>query len=194
MMKEFWKLITYRDLPPLYYASNLGRIKRVRHSTQTVNQFGVHEVTRDEKIYSFCKNSQGYCLWRIQQDNVSKAFTVHRIIAHTFIPNPEGKPCVNHLDLDKTNNCVSNLEWATYSENSLHAVREGALVTKKGISSNLSRYSEEQVREVYRLCKQGMSQSKAGERVGMPRPTVASIMQKVSWKEVTDSVDKEYNE
>ena len=113
------------------------------------------------------------------------------MVAKAFIPNLEDKPCVNHKDLNKRNNTVGNLEWCTYKENSEHASENGVMVSKKGEESNLSRYTESQVRHVYCLCRDGWSQSRAGDVMGMPRATVASIMQKVSWKHVTDKIDAE---
>lgn len=54
-----------------------------------------------------------------------RKYLVHRLLAQTFIPNPEGKETVNHIDGNKTNNSLDNLEWATRSENQLHAYRTG---------------------------------------------------------------------
>lgn len=56
---------------------------------------------------------------------------IHRIVAETFIPNPNNRPCVNHKDGNKLNNSVDNLEWCTYSENTLHAYRMGLQVAKR---------------------------------------------------------------
>lgn len=58
---------------------------------------------------------------------------VHRLVAKAFIQNPDGLPAVNHIDLDKSNNAISNLEWVTHSENSNHAIASGAVRVGQGI-------------------------------------------------------------
>ncbi len=65
-------------------------------------------------------NCEGYKVVCLKYNGKSKTISVHRAVATAFIPNPDGKPTVNHVDGNKHNNDVSNLEWATYSENSQH--------------------------------------------------------------------------
>lgn len=65
--------------------------------------------------------SKGYRRVTLSIDGKTKRFQVHRLVAMYFIENPLNKPCVNHIDGDKENNCINNLEWCTYSENEKHS-------------------------------------------------------------------------
>lgn len=98
---ETWKPINGF---PKYQVSNQGRIKNIesgRIFTGTCDAFGY--------IHVRLINSQGTHTLR----------KIHRLVAEAFLPNPEGKPIIDHKDEDKTNNTLSNLRWVTYSENTI---------------------------------------------------------------------------
>lgn len=116
---EIWKpVVGYEGL---YEISNLGRLKSV---SRTVN----HSKTGSRKIPEKIKTPtdiKGYFCCYLYRENVGKRFAIHRLVAEAFIPNPENKPEVNHIDGDKHNNNLSNLEWVTPSENMRHALNAG---------------------------------------------------------------------
>ena len=66
---------------------------------------------------------QGYCVVNLRKPGHSRVHPVHILVATAFIPNPNGHPTVNHKDGNKLNNCVENLEWMSYSENNIHALK-----------------------------------------------------------------------
>ena len=74
-----------------------------------------------------------------------KTFLVHRLVAETFIPNAENKPTVNHKDGNKKNNCVDNLEWATLSEQQVHACEHELNYARKGEKANKAKLTWEDV-------------------------------------------------
>lgn len=111
---EIWKTI---DLAPKYEVSNLGRI---RHK-KTLKQ---RKVKCNSKLYDYI----GLSIF----NGKTKQFRVHRLVALAFIANPDCHPIVNHIDGDKNNNRADNLEWCTYSYNTLHAYKNG-LITKNHI-------------------------------------------------------------
>jgi hypothetical protein len=75
-----------------------------------------------------CNQKNSYSKYVLRENGINKTFLKHRLIALAYLPNPENKPHINHKDGDKTNNCISNLEWATRSENMKHALNSGLLV------------------------------------------------------------------
>lgn len=73
------------------------------------------------------ENNKGYPLSNMSKGNKRYSRATHRLVAEAFIPNPENKPQVNHIDGDKENNNVDNLEWVTAKENTKHAIENGLM-------------------------------------------------------------------
>lgn len=103
----------------LYSINEDGLI--LRHKRTTNNRRGVFVL--EEKFLSTTAKANGYIQTTLTKDKSKKHFSVHRLVAQVFIPNPDNKPCINHKDGNRSNNNVNNLEWCTHSENNLHAFR-----------------------------------------------------------------------
>ena len=90
-----------------------------------VNECGDVYSVRYKKVLKSKANKAGYYIRDFYADGTRNFLRVHRIVAELFIPNPDNLPCVNHIDGDKMNNHVSNLEWCTHSHNNKHAIGTG---------------------------------------------------------------------
>jgi len=88
----------------------------------------------------------GYYSVGLTKDSITKKFNIHRLLGICFIPNPDNKPMIDHIDRDKTNNNLSNLRWVTCSENNLNKEK-----SKPTIYINKCYYNDE-VYEYIRLC------------------------------------------
>lgn len=93
--------------------------------------------TKTNRILKTRVNKRGYLKTNIMVDGKLKTVFPHRLVAIAFIENKENKEQVNHIDGNKTNNSVNNLEWVTGTENSRHAVKTGLIKTKKVKQFNL---------------------------------------------------------
>lgn len=102
MNKELWRpVVGYEGL---YEVSNFGRVRSLGNRTHK----GVHILKQ--------ANKGKYLFVELCKDGVRKQFLVHRLVAQAFIPNPENKPTVDHINMFKTDNKVENLRWATQTE------------------------------------------------------------------------------
>lgn len=124
-MHEIWKDAIGFD--GVYQVSSLGRVRSCDRVIYYKNSklSGAKSKIEHGKIMSQCISNSGYYILRLRKDGERKCFYTHRLIAQAFIPNPENKSQVNHIDGNRLNNCVDNLEWVTMSENVLHAYRTG---------------------------------------------------------------------
>lgn len=107
-MSEIWKWIS--GFEGLYKISNKGRVK------------SFHRKKKKGKILS-ANNKSGYKKINLSKNGKCYSIRIHRLVAEAFIPNPENKSQINHLDMNKSNNKVENLEWVTPAENVRHAVK-----------------------------------------------------------------------
>lgn len=178
-MKEIWKPV--EGYEGLYEVSNTGKVKALK---RTVKSYNGLDRSFNEKILTLHSSKitkrhpkpiYHVELWK---NNKRKVKLIHRLVAETFIPNPEGKPQVNHIDGNRMNNSVENLEWCTGSENSKHAYKTG-LSKPRGckpirginkITGNIKEYPsiEEAARQLngnsdaIRSCLKGRSNSSCG--------------------------------
>lgn len=110
-MKEIWKDI--EGYEGIYQVSNLGRVRSLNYR----NKKSIHIL----KEYN---DKRGYKLICLHFKG-KKTYQIHRLVAKAFIPNPNNLPQVNHIDGDKTNNNINNLEWCSIKDNIIHAYKTG---------------------------------------------------------------------
>ena len=112
MIEEIFKEV--KGYEGLYQVSNFGRVKSLGNGNSNNSK---------ERILKPGKATNGYLQVNLYKNGKSKMCKIHRLVADTFLSNPDGLPEVNHKDEDKTNNSVYNLEWVTAKENSNHGTR-----------------------------------------------------------------------
>ncbi len=128
-MQENWKDI--KGYEQSYQVSNLGRVKSLSRTIMKSNNTIMYVK---ERILKTRRHNNGYYMVTLYKNQTPKLCTIHRLVAKAFIDNPENKSTVNHLDGDKLNNHVDNLEWCTQQENITHSNRPG--LTKNKVAVN----------------------------------------------------------
>ena len=116
-------------------------------------------------------------------DGSKRTFRVHRLVMMAFNPVENMDELeVNHIDGNKKNNKIENLEWCTASENQIHAFKTGLNKPRRGEESNFSKLTEDDVKKVFELREKGLLQKEIAEIIGCTKSNISCILRKKSWK------------
>lgn len=183
-MEEIWK-----DVPGYegyYQVSNLGQVKAIERIYKQRNGLTGRDNYRTypEQTIFVETDRDGYLKVRFSKGGKQKKFFVHRLVALTFIPNPENKPEVNHKSGIKVDNCASNLEWVTTSENQQHAHDNKLYDCQRGERNGHAKLSELDVREIHALSIKGFTQESLAAKFGVKSTTISRILAGKRWRHV----------
>ena len=170
LQAEEWRAVVGYE--GLYEVSNLGRVRRV----------GAGRGATVGRILETRSDRNGYRFVELTHHGQRHGVSVHRLVAAAFLgPSPEGQQ-VNHIDRDKMNSALSNLEYVTPSENVAHAYRTG-VVPRQGIRHGMAKLTEEQVRAI-RAASGTLKE--IGDRFGVHLSTIHLIRSEKHWRHLSE--------
>ncbi len=152
---ELWK-----EFAPYYDISNKGTVRSRRWSPA--------------RILKQRRTRNGYMQVRIKLNGETVPFSIHRLVAEIFVPNPDNKPQVNHCNGIKTDNRAENLEWCTASENKLHAVSTGLQHILQGEKCPWAKLTDAQALYI-RNNPDEMTQAQLAKKFNVSRTTICNI-------------------
>ncbi|MFD6509331.1 NUMOD4 motif-containing HNH endonuclease [Bacillus sp. NPDC060175] len=179
-MEEIWKDI--QGFEGRYQVSNLGRVR----SIDRIDAVGRKKKGQVLKAYKDLKKYTRVYIYL--NEGYGQKRPVHQMVARAFVPNPEDKPEINHIDGNKDNNMASNLEWCTSSENTIHAFKNG-LATTVGEKHRATKITEEDalfIRNNYKPRDKEYGATALAGKFGLSRATVENIAKGFTWKYLND--------
>jgi hypothetical protein len=176
----------WRSIPEFsgYDVSSLGRVRSINRLCG--NRPG---ITKGKLLKPFV-NKRGYLEVNLYKNSKSTAKIIHRLVAQAFIPNDNNKPQVNHIDGNKLNNKVSNLEWMSNSENQKHAYSLGLQPSRAGESNNKATITDKDVTRLKLLYNSGKTTKEVSELIGVSLSIVRQIIYGKSWRSNTTPILK----
>lgn len=166
---EIWKWV--KNYENLYQVSNKARVKSFLKGKITI----LHQVL----------NNIGYLTVRLYKNGISKQFKIHRLVAEAFIPNPENKPEVDHIDGNKLNNRVENLRFVTSSENRQAAIKSGIIKTgSKHPNSKLTPDNVKYIRSNYKECDPEFGANALAIKFKVSIDTIYKVIKNAVYKDV----------
>lgn len=189
-MPEIWTSVC--DYEGIYEVSNYGN---VRSLDRVVTRSDGNKRKFKGQVLKKIKDKQGYLVISMHNNSTPKSRRIHRLVAEAFIPNPLNKRTINHIDGNKTNNRIDNLEWATQSENTLHAYKNrlknpsSPNVNKnlQGERHGMSKLKESDVLFIRMNCKKNgglLTDFELATKFDVNRSVINSVINRRTWKHI----------
>lgn len=175
---EIWKDIN--EYEGLYQISNTGRVKSLERMAK-IRWDGKYRTIPEKIKTPNCRS--GYLRVGLSKDGKNKIYSVHRLVAEAFIPNPHNKPYINHKNGVKIDNRVSNLEWCTHSENKKHSFATG-LENNIGENHPRSKFTDEDIRTIKTRLSIGEMGRYIAKDYGVAETTISMIKVGKLWSHI----------
>ena len=171
--RNFMNWLAVKGYEGLYEVSDTGQVRSVTRECLHKNGNVIPKVG---KVLAQCPNKNTrYMMCSLWRNNKAKYYYVHRLVAGAFIPNPDSLPEVNHMDGDRQNNHLSNLEWVTRKGNIRHAIDTGLLKFQ-------NRYTEDTFVSMLQEVIQGTSYQSLTQKYDYKVPFLSTKLRKVAKK------------
>ena len=170
-----WKVVAEY---PKYMISESGEVKSFHLGKEKIL---THRIKNGYHYIGLSKGNGG---------RERKMLFIHRLVAMTFLSNSKKLSQVNHIDGNKSNNHVNNLEWCTPAYNTQHAYDTGLKVTPKGEDVHNSTLTEETARDIFKILKGASSYSEVEKKYNISKAVIASLVNGKTWKHLNLKLDR----
>lgn len=183
MDEEFKPIVSHLGL---YSVSRNGEVKSIARTKRVGSiKTGIKILPVKERILKKSLDRLGYFSVRLSKNGKAQNCLVHRLVALAWIGQPpEGMPHINHIDGNKQNNHVSNLEWCSPIHNINHAIQSGLHPSPKGQTNIKAKLTDEQVKDIRSREKYRGLVSALAKEFGVGRLCISRIRRGVTWAHI----------
>jgi len=157
-------------------------MKFIRNTEYIIQEDGTVINSKTSRVMSQCSNTNGYTQTTLRIDNKQVALRIHRLVAEAYLENPFKDATVNHIDGDKGNNHVSNLEWISLKDNILHAYGLG--LSPRGQDRSYAVLTDKDVEDIKVAFTKNVSNIDLAKKYSVNKATISKIKNGLTWKHI----------
>jgi hypothetical protein len=177
------KWVGIKGFETLFMVSSCGRVKALPRKIRTRSNGNGNPYLKKEHLMKGSLTRKGYRYVTLRKNNQPLLKYVHRLVAEAFIPNPDNLASVNHIDGNKENNNVNNLEWMSLRDNSLDGIKKG-LIKVTGEHKGTAKLNIEEVKNMRKLYRTGLKPKAISQRFNVTENCAYHVVTRRTWRHI----------